>query len=58
MSEIPTDCILFALQKSFKRSGFLVKGNINRGKQVFILMEVIKENWIEVNPLNHNKDDI
>ena len=32
--------------------------NINRGKQVFILMEVIKENWIEVNPLNHNKDDI
>ena len=45
-------------QKSFKRSGFLVKGNINRGKQVFILMEVIKENWIEVNPLNHNKDDI
>ena len=35
-------------QKAFKRAGFLIKDKIDRGKQEFILMEVLKENWTNI----------
>lgn len=41
----------FRAQKAFKRAGFLVKDKINRGKQEFILMEVVKANWLQNNSL-------